>query len=225
MRNSQPTIPSRCRAALLAGAAASLLFALPSQAQLVPPFKITTFVLNTNGSAVLQWQGANTNIVVQFTADVSAPLWQPVPGVTWPITGSNWSGVIPVSSGKGFLRVVTTGGVGTAPIPLKTISLTLIGWHDPQSDKFMQNCIACHGTRTQELALDGKTKTAHSIMLSFYGQGNDRCINCHYNGPNYTGPDFLTHSAGALRKQVNYEINGCTACHAKGSIKPLYDRY
>ena len=224
MRNSQPTIPSRCRAALLAGAAAALLFALPSQAQLVPPFKITTFVLNTNGSAVLQWQGANTNIVVQFTADVSAPLWQPVPGVTWPITGSNWSGVIPMSPGKGFLRVITTGGVGTAPIPLKTISLTLIGWHDLDGDKFMSDCIACHGARTQERALDGVTPTAHSLMLEFYNQGNDRCYSCHYNWPG-GGPNFLTHSAGALRKQLNYEVNECTDCHSKGSFLELYDRY
>ena len=225
MRNSQPSIPSRCGAALLACVAAVLLFALPTHADVGTPFKITSFVLNKDGSAALQWQGSSTNIVVQFTADVAAPVWQPLPGVEWPVSGTSWSGVIPMSPGKGFLRVVTTGGVGTAPIPLKTISLTLIGWHDPQSDKFMQNCIACHGTRTQELALDGKTKTAHSIMLSFYGQGNDRCVNCHYNGPNYTGPDFLTHSAGALRKQVNYEVNGCTACHAKGSFVPLYDRY
>lgn len=225
MRNRQPTLRARYGATILANVAATLLFVLPSQAQLATTFKITSFVLNTNGAAALQWQGASTNIVVQFTADVAAPLWQPVPGVEWPITGSNWSGVIPTSLGKGFLRVVTTGGVGTAPIPLKTISLSLIGWHDPQSDKFYQNCIACHGTRTQEVAQDGTTPTIHSIMLSFYGQGNDRCINCHYNGPHYTGPDFLTHSAGALRKQVNYEVNGCTACHAKGSIKPLYDRY
>ena len=204
---------------------AGLLATVSAWAQPVPPFRITSFVLNRDGSAALQWQGANTNIVVQFTADVTAPVWQPLPGVEWPVSGTNWSGVITMSPGKGFLRVVTTGGVGTAPIPLKTISLTLIGWHDPQSDKFMQNCIACHGTRTQELALDGKTKTAHSLMLRFFGQGNDRCINCHYSEANSTGPDFLTHSAGSLRRQVNYEIIGCTDCHAKGGIEPLYDRY
>ncbi len=66
----------------------------------------------------------------------------------------------------GFLRVVGASGVGTAPIPLKTISLTLMGWHDPKSDKFMRNCIACHGTRTQERALDGTTPTAHSIAAA-----------------------------------------------------------
>jgi hypothetical protein len=225
MKNCQLLITARCGAWTLACAAAVLLFAFPGRADVGTPFKITSFVLNKDGGAVLQWQGADRDIVVQFTADVTAPVWQPLPGVQWPVSGTNWSGAIPASLSRGFLRVVTTGGVGTAPIPLKTISLTLIGWHDPQTDKFYRNCIACHGTRTQERALDGKTPTAHSLMLSFYGQGNDRCINCHYNGPNYTGPDFLTHSAGALRKQVNYEVNGCTACHAKGSIKPLYDRY
>ena len=225
MKNHPPQIPARCGATILACVAAALLFAISGHPDVGTPFKITGLVLNKDGTALLQWQGADRDIVVQFTADVTAPVWQPLPGVKWPVSGTNWSGAIPTSLSKGFLRVVTTGGVGTAPIPLKTISLTLIGWHDPRADKFYRNCIACHGTRTQERALDGKTPTAHSLMLSFYGQGNDRCINCHFNGPNYTGPDFLTHSAGALRQQVNYEINNCTACHAKGSIKPLYDRY
>lgn len=195
-----------------------------SAAPLRSPFRITHFAFNPDGTAALQWQGADRDIVVQFTADLTAPLWQPVPGVEWPIRGTNWSGAIPLAPGKGFLRVVTTGGVGTAPIPLKTISLALMAWHDPQSDSFFQNCVACHGTRTQEVALDGKTPSIHSLMLEFYGQSNDRCLTCHYNGPNYTGPDFLTHSAGALRKQVNYEVNNCTACHAKGGFQPLYDR-
>ena len=226
MRNRQPTILNRPAVMIIACWVTAWLSALSSQAQqIVSPFQITSFVLRTNGSAVLQWKGADRDIVVQFTADVTSPLWQPLPGVEWPITGTNWAGAIPMSPGKGFLRVVSTDGVGTTPIPLRTISLSLIGWHDPQSDRFYRNCIACHGTRTQEVALDGRTPTAHSIMLDFYGQGNDRCINCHYNGPKYTGPDFLTHSAGSLRKQVNYEVNGCTACHAKGSVKPLYDRY
>ncbi|MHB1308737.1 MAG: hypothetical protein ACYDC1_20330 [Limisphaerales bacterium] len=213
------------RAVLLLCVGTALSLTMSLWAQLAQPFKISSFELNKDGSATLQWQGANTDIVVQFTADVTAPAWQPLPGVEWPISGTNWSGAIPMNPGEGFLRVVTTGGVGTAPIPLKTISLSLIGWHDPQSDKFYRNCIACHGTRTQERAQDGVTPTAHSTMLSFYGQGNDRCINCHYSGPKHTGPDFLTHSAGAVRKQLNYEVNGCTACHAKGSFVPLYDRY
>ena len=167
MRNLQPMIASRCLWPALAWAVAGWLFALPGQAQIVSPFKITSFVVNQNGSAALQWAGADRDIVVQFTADVTAPLWQPLPGVEWPISGTNWAGAIPMSPGKGFLRVVTTGGVGTAPIPLKTISLSLIGWHDPQSDSFYRNCIACHGTRTQERALDGITPTVHSTMLSF----------------------------------------------------------
>ena len=164
MKNCQRLTPSSCGATLLACVTVALLFAMPSHADVGTPFKITSFVSNKDGSAVLQWQGADRDIVVQFTADVTAPVWQPLPGVEWPVSGTNWSGVIPTSPGKGFLRVVTTGGVGTAPIPLKTISLTLIGWHDPKSDKFYRNCIACHGTRTQEPALDGKTPAAHSKL-------------------------------------------------------------
>ena len=219
MRKFQPLMASRLVLPALACTLAALFSAMSARAQVGIPFKITTFVLNNDGTAALQWQGANTNIVVQFTADVAVPLWQPLPGVAWPITGSNWSGVIPMSPGKGFLRVVTTGGVGTAPIPLKTISLTLIGWHDVQSAQYKQNCIACHGTRTQELALDGTTPTAHSTMLGQFGTGNARCISCHS-----VGPDFLTRSAGALRKQLDYEVSACTDCHDKGSALPFYDR-
>ena len=223
MRKFQSLIASRCVLPALACVLAALFSAMPGRAQVGIPFKITTFVLNKDGTSALQWQGASTNIVVQFTADVAVPLWQPLPGVAWPITGSNWSGAIPMSPGKGFLRVVTTGGVGTAPIPLKTISLTLIGWHDLDGDKFMADCIACHGTRTQERALDGVTPTAHSLMLDYFNPGNDRCYSCHYNWPG-GGPNFLTHSAGALRKQLNYEVNECTDCHVKGSYLELYDR-
>jgi hypothetical protein len=212
-------------AAALIGLVTALVSACPSQGQITSPFGITAVVVNKNGTTSVQWKGADRDIIIQFTADLKQPHWQTVPGVEWPITGTNWTGFIPMSPGKGFLRVISTGGRGTTPVPFKTISLALIGWHDPQSDRFFRNCTACHGTRTMEVALDGRTPTAHSIMLDFYGQGNDRCINCHYNGPNYTGPDFLTGSAGALRKQVNYEVNGCTACHAKGSFIPLYDRY
>jgi hypothetical protein len=223
MKNRQRMFPIHFRAMVLLGLAAAVCSTVPTRAQLAVPFKITSSVVKKDGTAALQWQGRNTNIVVQFTADVASPQWQPVPGVEWPIAGTNWSGVLPISVGKGFLRIVTTDGVGTAPIPMKTISLTLIGWHDLDSDKFMANCIACHGTRTQERALDGLTPTAHSTMLGLFSQGNDRCYTCHYNWPG-GGPNLLTDSAGALRKQLNYEVNECTSCHDKGSLLPFYDR-
>jgi len=212
---------------LFASVATLLVLGSPVRADAGKPFKISSFVVNSDGTSTLQWEGADTKITVQFTEDVANPAWRPIPGTEWPVDGTNWTGVIPMTEGANFIRVVSAGEAQalTAPVPLKTISLSLIGWHNPRSNKFVQNCIACHGTRTQERALDGVTPTAHSIMLNFYGQGNDRCITCHYNGPNYSGPNFLTHSGGALRKQINYEVAGCTACHAKGSIKPLYDRY
>lgn len=210
---------------LLASVATLMLCGSLGWANAGKPFRITSFAVNVDGTSSLQWEGADTNITVESTEDVANPAWQPIPGTEWPINATNWTGVIPMTEGANYIRVVSAAQAITAPVPLKTISLSLISWHNPRSSKFMQNCTACHGTRTQEKALDGVTPTAHSIMLNFYGQSNDRCITCHYNGPNYSGPNFLTHSGGALRKQVNYEVTGCTACHAKGSIKPLYDRY
>jgi len=201
---------------MAAGAALLWWAAAAGPAQAAVPFRITSLAVHPDRMAVLQWEGANTNLVVQFTADITAPLWQPVPGVEWPIAGTNWSGLVPWAPGKGFLRVVTTEGAGTAPVPLKTISLTLIGWHDAQSNQYMRDCIACHGTRTRERALDGTTPTAHAIMLNEFGTGNSRCLGCHM-----TGPDFLTGSAGALRKQIFYDQDEfCTDCHSLD----LYDR-
>jgi hypothetical protein len=210
---------------LCLGLATLLLIGSVALANGAKAFRITSFVANTDGSASVQWEGATANIVIETTEDLANPTWKPIPGTEWPITGNSWTGTIPITEGENFIRVVSKLGAGTAPVPIKNVSLSMISWHDPQSQKFMRNCVACHGTRTQERALDGVTPTAHSLMLNFYGGGNDRCLTCHYNGPKYSGPDFLTHSGGALRKQVNYEVTGCTACHAKGSIKPLYDRY
>ena len=224
MRTCLSLMSSRRGALILACLALPLTFAPPSRAEVAQPFKITSFVLKQDGTAALQWEGPNTNIVVEFAADYANPVWQPVPGVEWPVSGNNWTGLMPKTGGTGFLRVTTKGGPSTTPIPMKTISLVQITWHNPEGDKFMRNCISCHGTRTKELALDGTTKKAHSTMLGFFGGGNDRCISCHYNGPKFTGPDFLTHSAGALRKQVNYEVNNCTSCHGKGTDNSLYDR-
>ena len=234
MRKYLSMIPS-CRGLMLpAFIAIPLFFAAPCRAEVATPFKITSFILQKDGKASLQWVGPNTNIVVQYTVSLTPPNWQPLPDVTWPVTGNNWTGMLPTNPGEGFVRVVTTGGAGTdgvsaaggtAPIPMQTRSLSeLMGEHDPKSAKFRRDCISCHGPRTQETALDGKTKAIHSTMLNFYGGGNDRCIKCHYNGPKFTGPNFLTQSAGSLRKQVNYEVSGCTSCHAKGGLEPLYSR-
>jgi hypothetical protein len=113
--------------------------------------------------------------------------------------------------------------VEASPLPGKTIEFDLIAIHDPDSDSFDANCTdaACHGDRHSELAMDGATPAAHGTMLTLFPEGNDRCFACHTNGPN-----FLTHSAGALRQQVDLEVGGCALrpCHGPSSPHPFYVR-
>lgn len=109
-----------------------------------------------------------------------------------------------------------------AALPAKTIGFDLIGIHDPDSGDFDANCTAsaCHPGRTDEVALDGVTPSAHATMVAQFPQeGNDRCIACHSGGP-----DFVTRSAGGLREQVNMEQVGCALgpCHGPNSPDPLY---
>ena len=112
-----------------------------------------------------------------------------------------------------------SGGGVAAPLPGQAIAFDLIGIHDPGSDSYDGDCIGCHGERTNEVALDGRTPTAHSRMLWLYAgyQGNDRCVACHESGP-----DFLTFSRGGLRKQVSMEMLDCAACHGPSAAKPFY---
>jgi hypothetical protein len=121
---------------------------------------------------------------------------------------------------------VDTDGDGTpdcnepkvsAALPAKTIGYDLVGIHDPKSAAYSANCVGCHGDRTNEVALDGVTPTAHSRMLfSSFGTGNARCVKCHNNGV-----DFLSFSAGGLREPVDMERDisstesSCTSCHGR----------
>jgi hypothetical protein len=110
-------------------------------------------------------------------------------------------------------------------LPAKRIGLDLIAVHDPSSSLYNGDCTGCHGERTNEVALDGTTPSAHSRMLFIHqGEGNGRCRACHKQPP-----DFLNYSAGGLREQVNVEEkvtekDSCTSCHADQGQKPLYVR-
>jgi hypothetical protein len=115
-----------------------------------------------------------------------------------------------------------TAGVCTEPppanvaaIPAKTIGFDLIGIHDPDSAGYNGNCIGCHGDRSEEVALDGVTPSAHATMASLFGSGNARCLSCHGSGPN-----FLTRSAAALVEQV--EISSCAQCHGASAVIAFY---
>ena len=112
----------------------------------------------------------------------------------------------------------------TAVIPAKTIGLDLVGIHDPQSDAYNENCIGCHGDRTDEVALDGETPAAHATMAAFFGTGNDRCIACHNNGPNFYNfaLGFGSFSKGGLREQVDMATVGCANCHGAKSTPSFY---
>ena len=105
----------------------------------------------------------------------------------------------------------------TATIPAKEIELNLIGIHDSDSASFNGNCVGCHGDRTDEVALDGVTPTAHAKMLTLFGSENDRCVSCHD-----PGPDFFAYSAAALREQV--DITSCSSCHGAGQSIEFYDK-
>lgn len=112
-----------------------------------------------------------------------------------------------------------------AELPVKSIDFDLIGVHDPTSGQYDANCIGCHGDRSNEVALDGVTPAAHSVMqFGFLGQGNERCMACHSNPP-----DFLSYSAGGLRELVNVERDlatesSCTSCHSGGGNLTFYVR-
>lgn len=172
---------------------------------------ITGFKLEPGRRLSLDWRGATNRIVIETTASLSRPDWQPLPGVEWPIQGDHWSGTVPVARAQDFVRLVSLAE-GGAPLPSRTLSLDVIGIHDHQSAAYNPDCISCHGTRTNEVALDGVTIMAHGTMLPFYpGPGNQRCLDCHT-----PGPDFLTHSRAGLREQV--DMTYCFTCHGS---KPL----
>jgi len=188
---------------------------LASHAQ-AQTLEITDFKLTSDRLVSLTWTGATNGIVVETSASLSLPNWQAVPGTTWPVTGTNWSGILPAARIHDFLRVVSYSEGGT-PRPSKTISLNLIGIHDSGSAAYNTNCVGCHGDRLNEVALDGKTPSAHSTMQGIFGTGNKRCLKCHT-----PGPDFLSHSAGGLREPVDIIKANCTTCHAAGSEKAFY---
>ncbi len=59
------------------------------------------------GVADLTWETfGGGNYTVQYTTDLTSGSWDPVPGTTWPITATDWSGDISAILGQGaYLRV------------------------------------------------------------------------------------------------------------------------
>ncbi|MBI2924764.1 MAG: hypothetical protein HYY24_03560 [Verrucomicrobia bacterium] len=178
--------------------------------------QITKFTYQKDGTAALEWSGADKRVTVQVSGLLTPAEWQSVPGVNWPLDSTKWTGILPRGQ-SAFVRILTHPATGQA-VPSKSISLNLIGIHDPSSSRYNQDCISCHGDRTKEVALDGKTPMAHSTMLLDFGTGNNRCLNCHQGGP-----DFLTASSGGLREPVDISSANCVMCHgADGGAKEFY---
>jgi hypothetical protein len=172
----------------------------------VPP-AITTFKVEKSGKTEIAWTGATNRVVVEVSRSVGQPEWQAIPGTDWPIEGSKWVGVVPAQWRDAFVRVVTYSA-GGAPLPSKVLSFDVIGIHDSGSTQYNSNCVGCHGNRLTEKSIDGKLPAAHAIMRDFFGDRPDSCVRCHV-----PGPDFLTQSAGGLRKQADYERASCYFCH------------
>ncbi len=57
----------------------------------------------------------------------------------------------------------------------------VIDLHDETSDAYDADCVKCHGTKTDEVALDGTTPMAHAIMMPFANgaTANEKCVWCH----------------------------------------------
>jgi len=57
----------------------------------------------------------------------------------------------------------------------------VVAVHDPASSDYNGDCVSCHGEKTGEVALDGTTPMAHSIMLPQTpgADSNTKCAYCH----------------------------------------------
>ncbi|RME92908.1 MAG: hypothetical protein D6766_09195 [Verrucomicrobia bacterium] len=212
---------------ILLGLGLALGLALPAVHAQGTGFRITMLQVAPDGTTTLAWQGRTEDVTVQYTATLNPPVWQAVPGTEWPIRGNSWTGQLP-RGGHGFIRLVTKAGESTIPVPAKTISLDLMAWHDPESDSYINFCTVCHGTKAEEKGLDGETPSYHSLLVHrvYAGEGDEGCRTCHQRETREgrIGPDFLNHSAGGLRRQVNVEENLCTTCHGRFSTVSLYVR-
>ncbi len=110
------------------------------------------------------------------------------------------------------------GGGTQAELPSKNIGFDLIGIHDPDNtESYDSDCIGCHGDRTNEVALDGVTPTAHARMLTQFGEGNERCVSCHQGGT-----DFFAYSSGGLREPVDMDQANCAVCHGAAMTPAFY---
>ncbi len=145
---------------------------------------------------------------------ISGPGGQLPPGECTGHFDSDADGDVDLSDFAAFQ--IGYNGRGILPaIPPKYITLDVIGIHDLESENYDGDCIGCHGQRKNETALDRTTPASHAQMIAALGEesyfGNDLCVYCHQ-----FGTDFLSWSAGGLRKQIGIWEAECALCHLEG---------
>lgn len=91
------------------------------------------------------------------------------------------------------------------PTPTATAVPGLLTLHREASTVPPEQCIQCHGNKTDEQSLDPVFPTAHRVHLTS-SLLNFQCTACHQS------VDVLWGSAASLRKQVNVTL--CATCHS-----------
>jgi len=70
---------------------------------------LTGIRLLTPTQAEVQWQGATEGITLEYAPSLNNPAWQPMPGTSWPIQGSSWTGNLPSTGRQLYLRLSLPG--------------------------------------------------------------------------------------------------------------------
>lgn len=100
----------------------------------------------------------------------------------------------------------------------------LVQMHDAASPSYNDDCITCHGDMSDETTLSNAVLGIHPRMCPYVYQAagetemnNNVCRYCHQS------VDFLDHSAGNLRRQVDVDL--CQNCHTRaGPGRELYEQ-
>ncbi|HBB40021.1 MAG: hypothetical protein COW73_09895 [Nitrospirae bacterium CG18_big_fil_WC_8_21_14_2_50_70_55] len=108
--------------------------------------------------------------------------------------------------------------------------------HDERSSDYNADCVSCHGTKTDEVALDGTTPMAHAIMMpvALGADNNKKCAWCHAQVRlQFRNPTQNVHTdlyadyaepRPALTAAVQYETARADINHFEGgAIRKSYD--
>lgn len=102
---------------------------------------------------------------------------------------------------------------------LNVSRMNLVGIHNPESARYLGNCLHCHADIVNRTTLDPNVPNIHRRMIPYTGTfngvpRNQDCLFCHRT-VEFGG----NHSGAELRRQVATVL--CTGCHHDGR----YDYY